>query len=427
MNKSNPALLFSIAAAALFAVPALAQSPMTNPLPTGKKITLPALGTQVNVGSLPMNMILTPDGKYAISTDMGFREFLVCVNATTGKIAQPITAPAPTAADGSPTGAPVSKSILQFGAINNDGTYGPPGLYYGLAVQSNGDGTSTLYAAQGADNKVAVVTVGADGSLTLKNTFTLGAGDFAAGLSLDGRGNLFVAVNETYPAGAVANIVTPASLLTLDAVTGASKSRYSFVLPVSLLADGKTPFSPTNFPLAVAATSGGKVYVSSQRDGKVYVVDASDPANPKAGTVPSITTGQHPISLLLNRSQSTLYVANAHSETVSAVSTANDTVASTILLAPMDAHGLPGFSPTGLALTPDEKQLYVSLGDANAVGVVNLASGNVSGYIPTGWYPTAVVASPFKKADTRRQCQRDADTLPEPSLPTVQLRRPVRS
>jgi DNA-binding beta-propeller fold protein YncE len=398
MNKSNPALLFSIAAAAaLFAVPALAQSPKTNPLPTGKKITQPPLGTQVNVGSLPMNMILTPDGKYAISTDMGFREFLVCVNATTGKIAQPITAPAPIAADGSPTGAPTSNSILQFGAINGDGSYGPPGLYYGLAVQSNGDGTSTLYAAQGADNKVAVVTVGADGSLTLKNTFTLGAGDFAAGLSLDKRGNLFVAVNETYPAGAVANIITPASLLTLDATSGALKSRYSFFLPVGLLADGKTPFSPTNFPLAVAATSAGKVYISSQRDGKVYVVDASDPANPKAGAIPSVTTGEHPISLLLNRSQDTLYVANAHSETVSAVSTATDTIASTIVLPPADAHGLPGFTPTGLALTPDEKQLYVSLGDANAIAVVNLVAGSVTGYIPTGWYPTAVVASPFKK------------------------------
>ncbi len=55
-------------------------------------------------------------------------------------------------------------------------------------------------------------------------------------------------------------------------------------------------------------------------------------------------------------------------------------------------------TPTGLALTPDESRLYVSLGDSNAVSVVDLAAMQcVLGYIPTGWYPTAVVASPLKK------------------------------
>ncbi len=402
IRNRNVAAVLGGAAVALLGSPLVAQTPMTNPLVTGKRITQPPLGVQTSVGSLPMNMILTPDGRYAISTDMGFRQGLVCVSTVTGRLGQPVTAPAPTTPDGSPAGFPVSRSILQFGAYvsagPDAGTYGPQGLYYGLAVKANGDGTSTLYAAQGADNKVAVVTVGADGSLALARTFTLGAGDFAAGLALDGRGNLFVAVNETYPAGAVGNITTPGSLLVLDAASGALKSRYSFFLPVGTLADGKTPFSPTNFPLAVAATSGGKVYVTSQRDANLSVVDCSDPANPKPGA--RIATGAHPISLLLNRSQSKLFVANAHSETVSVVNTADDSIADTILLPPTDAHGLPGFTPTGLALTPDESRLYVTLGDANAVGVVALADAGrstVVGYIPTGWYPTAVVASPFKK------------------------------
>ena len=159
---------------------------------------------------------------------MGFRQALTCISTVTGKLAQPITAPAPTNPDGSPAGFPTSKSILQFGAENPDGTYGPPGLYYGLAVQSNGDGTSTLYASEGASNVVAVVTVGTDGSLTLKQTFALGKGDFAAGLALDGRGNLFVAVNETYPAGAIANLATPGSLL----VSGCGQRRGEEPLPL---------------------------------------------------------------------------------------------------------------------------------------------------------------------------------------------------
>jgi YVTN family beta-propeller protein len=373
ISKASIALMLG-SVAALAAAPVAAQNP--NPLVTGKKITLPPLGTQTNVGSLPMNMILTPDGKYAVTTDMGFRQSLHAVSTVTGK---DVSAP------------------LVFGQDNGDGSYGPPGLYYGLAARSNGDGTSTVYAAEGASNAVAVVSVSASGALTLANTIKLGAGDFAAGLALDARGYLYVAVNETYPAGAVANITTPGSLVVVNTGSGAVVGRYSFVEPVGLLnVPGQTvPFSPTNFPLAVAALANGKVYVSSQRDGKVYAVDCTNPGSPKAGA--AITTGSHPISLLLNRAQTKLYVANAHSETVSVVSTGTDAVSDTLLLAPTGAHGLPGVSPTGLALSPDESRLYVTLGDFNAVGVMDLAGASLVGYIPTGWYPTGVVASPFKK------------------------------
>jgi hypothetical protein len=40
----------------------------------GKSITLPPPGTQQNVGDLSVNMILSPNGKYAISADTGFNE-----------------------------------------------------------------------------------------------------------------------------------------------------------------------------------------------------------------------------------------------------------------------------------------------------------------------------------------------------------------
>jgi DNA-binding beta-propeller fold protein YncE len=54
-----------------------------------------------------------------------------------------------------------------------------------------------------------------------------------------------------------------------------------------------------------------------------------------------------------------------------------------------------GATPTGLALSPLEETLYVSLGDMNAVAVVevNGKEPKLKGYIPTGWYPTGVVVS----------------------------------
>ncbi len=198
---SKIALFGGLAAAAsgLFNAAAVAQNP--NPLVTGKKITLPPLGrsnqcrqpadehdSHARTASMPS------------TTDMGFRESLHSISTITGKDA---SAP------------------LVFGKDNGDGTYGPPGLYYGLAAKSNGDGSSTVYAAEGASNAIAVVNVSASGALTLKQTFALKPGDFAAGLALDGRGYLYVAINETYPAGAVANITTPASLVVLNATTGA--------------------------------------------------------------------------------------------------------------------------------------------------------------------------------------------------------------
>ncbi len=377
--------LFSGAAAAalaLFCASAMAQSPQIaassspNPLVTGKSITQPPLGTQTNVGSLPMNMIATPDGKWAVSSDMGFRQSLHVLSTTTGLDAGP---------------------ALVFGKDNGNGTFGPGGMYYGLAAQSNPDGSSTVYVSEGAVAVIAVVNISPSGTPTLTRTIAMKAGDFPAGVALDSRGYLYVAVNENFGNGSINNVITSGALAVIDTNSGNELGRYSFVEPKSTLsvAGATLPFSPTNFPLSVAAVAdGSKVYVSSQRDNAVFALNCSTPASPQLIT--TITTGQHPISLLLNKAQTNLYVANAHSETVSVVSTVTNTVASTILLEPTGAHSLAGVTPTGLGLTPDETRLYVSLGDFNALGVVDTASNNLIGYIPAGWYPTSVVASSVK-------------------------------
>lgn len=51
-----------------------------------------------------------------------------------------------------------------------------------------------------------------------------------------------------------------------------------------------------------------------------------------------------------------------------------------------------GVTPSGLSLSADGKTLYVACSHINAVAVVDLAKerSEVRGFIPTGWYPTAV-------------------------------------
>ncbi len=394
MNKSlTPKLLPRLFRAALLGallpaalLPARAQGP--NPLITGKSITLPNAAFRQAVGSLPMNMILAPGGRYALVTDMGFRQSLWSVDTVTGR----------------------GVSHLDF---PNGGSIDPAktnGLYYGLAAAPNGDGTSTLYAAQGDNGTVAKVTVGANGALAMAGTITLPAGQFAAGVALDGRGDLYVAVNENYAPGAAFDntaFLKPSSLAIYSAATGLPLGAYTFnelsfpnaaypgipALGVPPVAAGMA--TPPSFPLAVAALrDGSKVFVSSQRDGKVYVLNAAVPGTPTLlGTIP---TGAHPVALLLNRAQTRLYVANASSDTVSVVDTVSDAILDTVLLRPTGTSTLAGATPTNLALSPDENTLYATLGDMNAVAVVSVASlpSSVTGYIPTGWYPTAVAVNP---------------------------------
>jgi YVTN family beta-propeller protein len=208
----------------------------------------------------------------------------------------------------------------------------------------------------------------------------------------------------------------------------AGNARPNFIVGVALSSDGTRCYVPNNltsvytglkgsvsvldtvnnrvlgtvttpgYPYAVAALTKGpkadkEIYVSSERDGVVSVIDVSDPAKPRL--VRNLTTGTQPIGLLLDGEQRRLFVANAGSDTVSIIDTEKNRVVETVLLRPEQSASLPGATPTGLALSPDESRLYVTLGDMNAVALVRLDGfqGTLEGFLPTGWYPTAAVVS----------------------------------
>jgi YVTN family beta-propeller protein len=233
-----------------------------------------------------------------------------------------------------------------------------------------------------------VLNLDASGNLTPVNTIQAQSGsylgfpivDCPAGLAVDTRGYLYVSNNDS-------GAPTPSSVAIYDRSTNLEVGRYIFNNSYNL---------PSNFPLTITALSdGSKVYVASQRDGAVYVLNTTDPTNPTLKAV--IQTGQHPGGLVLNRTQSVLYVTNAHSDSLSVVNTATDTVLNTVSLRPSQAPGLAGVTPTGAALSPDQNTLYIALSDMNAIAVVDTASLKVKGYVPAGWYPTAVAVSPDGK------------------------------
>jgi DNA-binding beta-propeller fold protein YncE len=53
-----------------------------------------------------------------------------------------------------------------------------------------------------------------------------------------------------------------------------------------------------------------------------------------------------------------------------------------------------GMTPSSVSLSPDKHRLYIGCSDANAVAAADItgASSRVLGFVPTGWYPTAVRA-----------------------------------
>src|SRR5271166_4397430 len=139
-------LLFFLAAMLLTAMTSMAQSALSGLLVTGKYISSPQLGTQLNVGSLPMNIVLSPDGKYALVSDMGFDQSLTAINTKTGGFV----------------------SNIDYPNCNYCPVQTTNGLYYGLAFGSGG----TLYAAQGGNNTIDVLNLSGNGILADLGSFT---------------------------------------------------------------------------------------------------------------------------------------------------------------------------------------------------------------------------------------------------------------
>ncbi|PYV09546.1 MAG: hypothetical protein DMG07_22965, partial [Acidobacteria bacterium] len=107
-----------------------------------------------------------------------------------------------------------------------------------------------------------------------------------------------------------------------------------------------------------------------------------------------IEVGLHPSGMALSADGARLYVANANSDTVSVIDTESEAVVETISVLPRGDRPF-GSAPNAVAVGPDGATLYVANGTDNAVGVVTLgktgAKSRVEGYIPTGWYPGAVL------------------------------------
>lgn len=261
-----------------------------------------------------------------------------------------------------------------------------PNSFVGLAFHPSGD---RFYASGGPDDCVyEFERAGAE--WRMRTPIPLGHRDrhgfgglglkmspYAAGLALTPSGARLVVANHDN-----------------DSVTIVDTAARAKGDEIKLAPGGGAPGG--EFPLGVAVVGETRAYVTCQRDREVVELDLERPA-----MLRRIKVGGQPVKLVANKAGTRLYVANANTDTVSVVDReAWKVVAEIPTTAPDDLDGaagalraLRGSNPNGVALSPDEKTLYVTNGGTSTVAIVSLDDARVVGLVPTGFYPHDVAVS----------------------------------
>ena len=259
---------------------------------------------------------------------------------------------------------------------------------HGITVTRDG---TRLYVT-GAGQELYEATIGAtNGALVWSRTVGMPGSSYPCGVAVSSdRTRAYVCLSRLNTL-AVVNLPTGAVLRQINVGIAPFDVVLSPDETVAYVSDwgGRRPA-----PGETTADSAGTQVVVDGRgigaSGAVSIVDLVQ--NVQTALVP---TGLHPADLELSPDGGTLYVANANSDTITVIETATATVRETILVRP-DATLPFGSAANALALTTDAKTLVVANAGNNAVALIELpnaqhATSVVQGFIPTDWYPGAVV------------------------------------
>jgi len=339
--------------------------------PAGRQIELAETRPQV--------ITISPDGGLLVT---GGKNNLVVIDPHDGKILQSVQLPSDYIR-GEDTNS-VSEQILKPDTQAQ-------ASYSGLVFSP--DGKRIYLSNVRGDIKVMAVTsdrrVTALHSLQLpQTTLEERKAEIPAGLAVSPDGK------RLYVAGNLSN-----RLLELDTATGRTiRTVATGCLPYDVVLKGDKAYVSNwggRRPDAQSTTGpsgrGTSVRVDTTRhiasEGSVSVV------NLRSGTAEKeIIVGMHSCAMALSPDGHYIAVANAGADTVSVIDTARDEVVETISLR-WQPKDLFGASPNALAFDAEGKNIYVCNATQNAVAVVRFKPGKsaLSGLVPTGWFPGAIV------------------------------------
>jgi YVTN family beta-propeller protein len=305
------------------------------------------VGRQVPVDTLPLASALSPDGKYLLVLNCGYR--------------------------------PPSVTAIESSSGRVVGRTPVPDTWLGMAFQP---GTNRVYLSGGSRAAVYEFTLSAEGALTAGRTFEVvpaaqrTARDFIGDVAFSPDGRLIYAADLYHDSLAVIN---PQSGMVIQHVkTG--RRPYRILFPP----DGKSFF------------------VTSWADGTLEHYDAAS-----GEQLARVRIGAHPTDMVWRGGASKgeegeaawaarLFVAASNTNNVYTVAVSESkelNVIETINVS-MTPHQLRqplGMTPSALALSADGSRLFIVCSDANVVAVADVSGERsfVRGFIPTGWYPTA--------------------------------------
>ena len=383
-------------------------------LPNGRLLT--PLGKHIKVAPHPYGLALSPDGKTLVTANSGTSPFSVSIltelESTEPKVVQ------------IPPGVQPS---------SDDDEQALESVFLGVGIAPD---NRTLYLSEGDNGRVGIFdlvtherldSLSIDGTFqdkTYKNSLT---GELK--LSPGGR-RLFVldlahfrmVITDTASKQIVASVPVGRMPFGLAVspdgqrvyVSNVGMFQYSLVPGY----DPKDPrdtgldFPPFGFPSKQAqegTTIGGKKIPglgdpNAPESNSVWVIDVSGAANPRVTArirtgIPIGTQsvgGSSPGAVVAGRRK--VFVSNAAQDSITIINARTDRVEKTIVLEPAGSvRGLRGVLPFGMALSPDEKQLYVACAGINAVAVIDARKDKVLGYFPTAWFPARVAIRPDGK------------------------------
>ncbi len=297
-------------------------------LPNGWRLT-PA-GKQVPVGELPLNMVVTKNERYAITSNSGMG-----IN---------------------------SLSVVDLKTLKEVQRYVISNTWVGLTFGPN---DKRLYVSGGNNNVVYVFNF-KKGRLCPADTLIIGEkfpkGEISlTGLALDNRKNQLLAVSQ--------------------------KSNMLYVVDLKSKKVIKKVEMPGKCYDIVINHAQNYAYVSIWGKATVVEIDLNNYT-----IMHRYKTGDHPNDMVISPDDSRLFVANANNNSATVINLVKNEISETIHTALLP--DLPyGSTPDALALSPNGDKLLIANADNNYLAVFNVENpGHAKslGFIPVGWYPTAV-------------------------------------
>jgi DNA-binding beta-propeller fold protein YncE len=362
------------------------------PLPSSKVLLIPAPGEPRRTNSFPTALALSPDGRYAALLnngrgveESGYQQSIAILDLASGQVSD------------------FPDARLKVGAKQS--------YFLGLAFSRDG---KVIYASMASQSDPAGDKPGDTGNGIALYSFVEGRVEPQRFIKLPlpvlapnqvGGGVFYGAPKGSsvpYPAGLAVmggsggekllvaeNLSDDAVLLDVDS----GRVLHRFDLSVSAHVPGA-------YPYGVAATRDGRRgYCSLWNASQVAELDLTSGevvrrirlAAPKAPTA----SGSHPTALLLSPDEKRLYVTLSNADAVAVLDTSTGRPAA-MLSTKLPGQSYAGTCPNALAESADGKRLFVAAASLDAVAVFDVRRARAHtplgalGFVPTEWYPTAV-------------------------------------